>query len=203
MQKYGIYRLCINELYAFGSPNQRPKKVGQSRLRIMTMSWYKYLTGRGVWLVILPIKHKYKTRKSSFLNSSWSLIGRLGGHILLCSSVLPIKLNIMSQNPEVKEPRFSVFSSKCFPSDLYVVENRRTTAFGSSSVPISGKQSQVTFLLRATVRCTHASRFRDFVTQGRAATPDWSSWHTSEWQPRVHKAVPDTPRSTFGRLHSW
>ena len=86
-------------------------------------------------------------------------------------------------------------------------KNRRTTAFGFASGKFLENRASVFqemrntknrktrktpgvnnqklkkwfFLLRSTVRFTHVSWFCDFVTQGRAATPDWSSWKTTSW----------------------
>ena len=77
-------------------------------------------------------------------------------------------------------------------------KNRRTTAFGFSSGKFLEnrasvfpkmrntknreklrKTQKVIFLLRSTVRFTEVSWFCHFVTQGRASTPDWSSWKTT------------------------
>ena len=109
----------------------------------------------------------------------------------------------MSQKTGFLELRFLVFTQKCFPPDLYVVEKQKNNRVWFFKWQISGKQSlcfsenekhekqentknsrggnnqklkKWFFLLRSTVRFTHVSWFCDFVTQGRAATPDWSSW---------------------------
>jgi hypothetical protein len=47
----------------------------------------------------------------------------------------------MSQNPEVNELRFPVFTQKCFPPDLYVVEKQKNNRVWFFKWQISGKQS--------------------------------------------------------------
>ena len=47
----------------------------------------------------------------------------------------------MSQNPEVNELPFPVFTQKCFPPDLYVVEKQKNNRVWFFKWQISGKQS--------------------------------------------------------------
>jgi len=58
--------------------------------------------------------------------------------LLPVSRLKPI---LMSQNPEVNELRFPVFTQKCFPPDLYVVEKQKNNRVWFFKWQISGKQS--------------------------------------------------------------
>ena len=56
------------------------------------------------------------------------------------NSLKPI---LMSQNPEVNELRFPVFTQKCFPPDLYVVEKQKNNRVWFFKWQISGKRASV------------------------------------------------------------